>query len=101
MRLWFARDGDVLWLRTDEGRSKQGPDWYQNLLADPRGRVIVDDREIEAHFEPAGDLDADLKRLVDLWRAKYGAIWVQDWYVERGRVPVRLKLLTDAPRRAL
>ncbi len=95
MRVWFASDGDMLWLRTDQGRSKRGPDWYQNLLAEPRCRVAVDDHEIPARFEPGPDLDADLRRLVELWRAKYGAIWVQDWYVERGRVPVKLRLLGE------
>jgi len=54
--------------------------------------VVIDDRQREARFEPPTDLAADLRGLVELWRAKYGADWVQDWYVEKGRVPVKLRL---------
>lgn len=92
VRLWFAEEGDVLWLRADETPSGGGPDWYRNLLAEPRCRVIVDGREFDARLEPADDTNAELRRLVELWRAKYGPDWVQDWYVEKGRVPVRIRL---------
>lgn len=88
VRLWFAREGDRLWLRTDGAT-----DWHRNLVAHAECRVILDGREVAARYEPSADVDADLKRLVELWRAKYGAMWVQDWYVERGRVPVKLRLL--------
>jgi len=111
--LWFAQDGDLLWLRADERtrteedaagwaprRSGRGPDWYRNLLADPRCRVVIGDREHEALYEPSTDPIADLRCLVELWRAKYGPEWVQDWYVEKGRVPVKLRLgQTDAKAR--
>lgn len=73
-------------------RAGRRPDWLLNLVADPRCRVILGGRELEARYEPSSDADADLRRLVELWRAKYGAEWVQDWYVEKGRVPVRLRL---------
>jgi deazaflavin-dependent oxidoreductase (nitroreductase family) len=85
--VWFARDDDTLWLRTD-GET----DWHRNLRSDPRARVIIDGRELAARYEPSADRDADLKRLVELWRAKYGPMWVQDWYFERGREPVKLRL---------
>lgn len=98
MRLWFARDENLLWLRTDQSETGRGPDWYRNLLADPRCQVVVDGEELAAAYEPSDDLDADLKRLVALWRAKYGPMWVQDWYVEKGRVPVRLRLVTARSR---
>jgi hypothetical protein len=98
VRLWFARDENLLWLRTDDGGTRHGPDWYRNLVADHRCQVVVDGEELEAVYEPSDDLDADLKRLVALWRAKYGAMWVQDWYVEKGRVPVRLRLATASSR---
>lgn len=93
MRLWSALDGGVLWLRADEVRSRRGPDWYENLLADPRCRVILGDITFEAELLPSADPDAELRHLVDLWRAKYGADWVQDWYIEKGRVPVKLRLV--------
>jgi hypothetical protein len=83
--LWFAFDGVAVWLRTDGGT-----DWLRNLDREPRCVIRVGGLEAAAHREPIGDEDAALRRLVDLWRAKYGAEWVSDWYVERGRVPVRL-----------
>lgn len=86
--MWFAREGDVLWLRADDNT----PGWLLNLEAEPRCRVVLDGREVDAVYEPSAAPEADLRRLVELWRAKYGAEWVQDWYVEKGRVPVRLRL---------
>lgn len=110
VKVWYAREGDLLWLRADERhppdsdeagwirrRTGRRPDWYLNLHADPRCRVILDGQERDAVFEPPPDPlsppDSDLRRLVELWRAKYGAEWVQDWYVEKGRVPVKVRLL--------
>lgn len=105
VRLWFAQDGDLLWLRADERtrtdedaagwaprRSGRGPDWYRNLLADPRCRVIIEGPEQDARYEPSADPLGDLRRLVELWREKYGQEWVQDWYIEKGRVPVRIRM---------
>ena len=93
VRVWFARDDDVLWLRADEAK----PDWLRNLKAYPDCAVRIGDREIAARYEPIDDRDAALRRLVALWRAKYGPDWVQDWYVEKGREPVRLRIRGDAP----
>ena len=85
--VWFARDGDVVWLRTDGAT-----DWHRNLVAHPEARIVIDGQELAARYEPSGDRESDLKRLVDLWRAKYGSMWVQDWYFEHGREPVKLRL---------
>lgn len=87
VRVWYAREDDLLWLRTDE----RHPDWYLNLKTEQRCRVVIDGEELEARLEPSSD-PADLRHLVELWRAKYGAGWVQDWYVEKGRVPVKVRL---------
>lgn len=91
VRLWFAYEDGVLWLRADAGA-----DWLRNLETRGSARVRVGDREIDAHVVPVVDRDEALRRLVALWRAKYGAEWVSDWYVERGRVPVTLRL-ADRP----
>lgn len=88
VRVWYAREGDLLWLRTDD----RHPDWYLNLRTQQRCRVVIDGEEREARLEPSSD-PGDLRHLVELWRAKYGAEWVQDWYVEKGRVPVRVRLV--------
>ena len=87
MTVWFARDGDLLWLRTDGAT-----DWHRNLVAAPDARVEIDGEVLAARYEPSVDRDSDLRRLVALWRAKYGPMWVQDWYFERGREPVRLRI---------
>lgn len=92
VRVWFAREGDVLWLRADE----REPDWLRNLRADPGCTVRIGGRELAARYEPVEDRDGALRHLVALWRAKYGPEWVQDWYVEHGREPVRLRLVDTA-----
>ncbi len=89
--LWFAREGDVLWLRAD-----RSSDWYRNLLRDPRCRVRAGGLDLPGEREAVADESAALRHVVELWRAKYGAEWVGDWYVERGRVPVRIGLRLPA-----
>lgn len=87
VKVWFAYDGTDVWLRTD-----RDADWLRNLERDPRCTVRVGGIQRDARREPVADEAAALRRIVELWRAKYGAEWVADWYVERGRVPVRLVL---------
>lgn len=88
VRLWFAHEDGVLWLRTDDRAS----DWLRNLQADPRCTVRIGDAEFAARYQAVEDRDGALRHLVALWRAKYGPEWVQDWYVEKGREPVRLRI---------
>lgn len=90
--VWFAHEDGVLWLRTDE----RAPDWLRNLRADPHCTVRIREHELAARYEPVTDHDAALRHLVALWRAKYGPEWVQDWYVEKGREPVRLRIERSA-----
>lgn len=85
--LWSALDGTSLWLRADADA-----DWYRNLRAHPRCELRADGRAFAGTFVPSHDPDADLRRVVELWREKYGREWVGDWYVERGRVPVRIDI---------
>jgi hypothetical protein len=56
--------------------------------------VRVGNIEVAARSEPIVDEAAALRHVVELFRAKYGVEWVADWYVERGRAPVRLRLET-------
>jgi hypothetical protein len=88
VRLWFAHEDGVLWLRTDE----REPDWLLNLKADPACAVDIEGHRLATRYEPTPDRDVALRHLVELWRAKYGADWVQDWYVEKGREPVSLRI---------
>jgi deazaflavin-dependent oxidoreductase (nitroreductase family) len=89
--LWSAYEDGALWLRTDSDA-----DWYRNLVADPRCRVRFDGHEVDATYEPIADRARGLRQLIDLWRKKYGNEWVGDWYVERGRIPVRVRVVTAA-----
>jgi deazaflavin-dependent oxidoreductase (nitroreductase family) len=85
--VWCAYEDGVIWLRTDHDS-----DWYRNLKSDPRCRIRVGDTEVAAVSAPIPDEAAALRHVVELFRAKYGAEWVSDWYVERGRAPVSLVL---------
>ena len=85
--VWSAYEDEGIWLRTD-----RSSDWYRNLQGDPHCRIRVGTTELGAVREPIDDEAAALRHVVDLFRAKYGAEWVGDWYVERGRTPVRLRL---------
>ena len=87
VRLWSAYEDGVLWLRSD-----RDTDWYRNLLAEPRCRIRVGELEVGGVREDASDGADALRRLVELWRAKYGREWVGDWYVERGRIPVLVRV---------
>ena len=105
VRLRFAYADGVVWLRTGERpsapdasgvrrrvRSERETDWVRNLEHDPHARVRIADADLSATYEPSADIGGDLGRAVDLLRQKYGAEWVGDWYLEMGRIPVRLRL---------
>ena len=85
--VWCAYEDGALWLRTDHDS-----DWYRNLRRDPHCRIRAGTLDVAAVSEPISDEAAALRHVVELFRAKYGTEWVSDWYVERGRAPVRLRL---------
>ena len=87
VRLWSAYDDGILWLRSDADT-----DWYRNIRAYPQCRMRVGGVEFDGVYERTSDEMSDLHRLVALWREKYGNEWVGDWYVERGRIPVRIRV---------
>jgi hypothetical protein len=105
VRLRFAYEDGVIWLRTGERpsapdasgvrrrtESDRTADWLRNLEHDPHARVRIADAELAARYEPSSDPAADLRRAVELLRQKYGAEWVGDWYLDAGRIPVKLRL---------
>ncbi|OLC11905.1 MAG: hypothetical protein AUH44_01210 [Chloroflexi bacterium 13_1_40CM_68_15] len=107
VRLRFAYDDGVIWLRTGERppapdasgvrrrpSADRETDWLRNLEHDPRSRVRIGHAELHANYERSTDPAADLRRTVELLRAKYGAEWVADWYVEMGRIPVKLRIVS-------
>ena len=85
----YAYEAPDVWLRGDPGA-----DWLRNLEGHHSCLFIVGAHAIAATREQVADEGAALRHVVELWRSKYGAEWVADWYVERGRVPVRLRLVT-------
>jgi len=101
----FAYADGMVWLRTDERppapdasgvrmrtRRERDPDWLRNLEQEPRCELRVGGVAVAAVYERSTDVVADLRRAVELLRAKYGSGWVEDWYVDRGRVPVKLRV---------
>jgi hypothetical protein len=105
VRLRFAYEDGVVWLRTGERpsapdasgvrrrtKSDRETDWLRNLEHDPHARIRVADADLPAVYEPSADPAADLRRVVALLREKYGPLWVADWYLEMGRIPVKLRL---------
>jgi hypothetical protein len=106
VRLRFAYEDGVIWLRTGERpsapdasgvrrrtESDRTSDWLQNLEHDPDARVRIADAELVARYEPSADPAAELRRAVELLREKYGAEWVGDWYLDAGRIPVKLRIV--------
>lgn len=106
VRLRFAYDGGVLWLRTGERpsapdasgvrrrtESDRTTDWLRNLEHEPDARVRIADAELSVRYERSDDPLSDLRRAVDLLRHKYGPDWVADWYLEMGRIPVKLRVI--------
>ena len=105
VRLRFAYEDGLIWLRTGERasppnavgvrrrtESDRAADWLRNLEHDPNARVRVGDAELSARYEPSADPPADLRYAVDLLRRKYGTEWVGDWYLDAGRIPVKLRV---------
>jgi hypothetical protein len=105
VRLRFAYDDGLIWLRTSERpsapdasgvrrrtESDRTADWLRNLEHDPHAWVRIGDAELGALYEPSADPAPDLRRAVELLREKYGAEWVGDWYLDAGRIPVRLRI---------
>ena len=85
--VWFAYEPPDLWLRTDGVT-----DWLRNLEADPSCRIDVGGHTAGARLVAVHDDPDALRRLVERRRAKYGPEWVEDWYFERGRAVVQLRL---------
>jgi len=105
VRLRFAYDDRVVWLRTGERppaadasgvrrrtESDRTTDWLRNLEHDAHALIRIGEVEVPASYERSVDPAADLRRAVELLRNKYGAEWVADWYLEMGRIAVKLRL---------
>ena len=52
--LAYFRDGDRYIIVASKGGAPTNPDWYYNLLANPRATIEVDSEQLEVTVEPAG-----------------------------------------------
>ncbi|HKG57889.1 MAG TPA: nitroreductase/quinone reductase family protein [Candidatus Limnocylindrales bacterium] len=50
--LMFHRDGDRIYVIASNSGATKAPDWYHNLLANPRVKVELADETFEAQAEP-------------------------------------------------
>jgi deazaflavin-dependent oxidoreductase (nitroreductase family) len=59
--LAYFRDGDRYVIVASKGGAPTNPDWYYNLLANPRATIEVGSEQLEVTVEPADS--AERKRL--------------------------------------
>jgi deazaflavin-dependent oxidoreductase (nitroreductase family) len=74
--VWFVFEGDTLYLLPVEGSDTQ---WYKNVVKNPTMRVKAGSAEEELKAIPVTDA-ANVKSVVDRFRAKYGAGDVKKYY---------------------
>ena len=73
--VWFVQEGDRLYLLPVNGTDS---DWYKNLLKEPTIRLAAGGTQVTARAKPAA-----VARVVDMFRAKYGAGNVDRYYPKR------------------
>jgi deazaflavin-dependent oxidoreductase (nitroreductase family) len=57
--LAYFRDGDRYIIVASKGGAPTNPDWYYNLLANPRATIEVGGEQLEVTVEPAGPADRE------------------------------------------
>ena len=55
----YFRDGDRYIIVASKGGAPTNPDWYYNLLANPRTTIEVGNERIEVTAEPAGPAERE------------------------------------------
>jgi deazaflavin-dependent oxidoreductase (nitroreductase family) len=74
--VWFVLDGDKLYLLPVQGSDTQ---WYKNVLKNPMIRLDARGTGAEINVVPVTDA-AQVKSVVEKFRAKYGAGDVKKYY---------------------
>jgi deazaflavin-dependent oxidoreductase (nitroreductase family) len=74
--VWFVRDGGKLYLVPVTGSDS---DWYKNVLKTPAIRLAAGGVQLTASARPITD-PAKVERIVDKFRARYGARTVEEYY---------------------
>ena len=77
--VWFVQEGDRFYLLPVHGSDS---DWYKNALKEPGIRLAAGGTQVIARAEPVTD-PAAVARVVDMFRAKYGAQNVENYYPKR------------------
>jgi deazaflavin-dependent oxidoreductase (nitroreductase family) len=74
--VWFVFEGDTLYLLPVQGSETQ---WFKNILKNPKMRIEA--RGAEAEIEATAVTDAaQVKPVIEKFRAKYGAGDVKKYY---------------------
>ena len=55
----YFRDGDRYVIVASKGGAPTNPDWYYNLLANPRATIEVGSEQLEVTVEPAGPAERE------------------------------------------
>ena len=74
--VWFVLENDTLYLLPVQGSDTQ---WYKNVLRNPSIRIEAGGAEAEVRAVPIKDA-AQVKSVVEKFRAKYGANDVKKYY---------------------
>jgi deazaflavin-dependent oxidoreductase (nitroreductase family) len=74
--VWFALEGDKLFLLPVEGSDTQ---WYKNVLKNPSIRIDARGEEAEFRAIPINDAKT-VKSVIEKFREKYGASDVKKYY---------------------
>jgi deazaflavin-dependent oxidoreductase (nitroreductase family) len=91
--VWFVvEDSNTLWLMPVQGSDTQ---WYRNVLHNPEIRISARGKEGSFQGTPTTDPEV-VKRVVEAFRAKYGAGDVKKYY-SKFDVAVRIDLSRSAP----
>jgi deazaflavin-dependent oxidoreductase (nitroreductase family) len=90
VELSFAVKGEeILCLAGSGGKV----DWYQNLRRDPNVSIKVGNTRLKGKAKPiSGNTKKAVERIVALFRNKYGADYVREWYSGTERAPVRVRI---------
>jgi deazaflavin-dependent oxidoreductase (nitroreductase family) len=74
--IWFVLENDTLYLLPVKGSDSQ---WYKNVLKNPSIRIQADGTEAKVQAVPVNDA-AQVKSVVEKFRAKYGSNDVKKYY---------------------
>lgn len=93
--LAYFRDGDRYVVVASKGGAPANPDWYYNLLANPRATIEVGTEQFEVTAEPAGTAERER-----LWAMVIERNPAFQEYQRKTRRTIPLVILTPSPQGA-